>query len=149
METPTDAKLTPSGVLETALYVDDLDIAERFYISLLGLRKHSDHPGRHAFFYCGDGMLLLFRAGVTTTASPGPVSGEGFIPAHGAVGTGHVAFRIRDSEIEPWRHRLSAAGVPLESEIRWPDGGHSLYFRDPAGNSLELATPKLWGLPDV
>lgn len=149
MEPQAAPILTPSGVLETALYVDDLDVAERFYISVLGLQKHSDHPGRHAFFYCGSGMLLLFRSDITRTPAPVPVPGEGFIPAHGAVGPGHVAFRIRDSEIELWRHRLATAGVTLESEIRWPDRGHSLYFRDPAGNSLELATPKLWGLPDV
>lgn len=139
--------ITPHGVLETALYVDDLAIAEEFYTSLLGLQKHSSHPDRHLFYYCGSGMLLLFHAGTTT--SPGLVIGGGEVPTHGAVGPGHVAFRIWASEIELWRLRLAAAGVPLESEIVWPQGGHSLYFRDPAGNSLEFATPQLWGFPDV
>lgn len=140
--------LTPHGVLETALYVDDLDAAEQFYSTVLGLRKHSSHPGRHVFFYCGRGMLLLFDPRATTVAAPGPVSDGGMIPAHGATGHGHAAFRIQRSEIEPWKARLAAAGVVIESEIIWPESGHSLYFRDPAGNSLELATPQLWGFQD-
>ena len=137
--------LIPHGVLETALCVDDLTAAERFYSTILGLRKHSEQPGRHVFYYCGPGMLLLFLSGATATDSPGPVIGGGTIPPHGTTGHGHVAFRVDDSEIEPWRARLKAANVALESEIIWPDGGHSLYFRDPSGNSLEFATPRLWG----
>jgi catechol 2,3-dioxygenase-like lactoylglutathione lyase family enzyme len=43
-----------------------------------------------------------------------------------------------------WRERLEAHGVAIESVARWPRGGRSIYFRDPAGNSLELATPDLW-----
>lgn len=145
----TSRPLTPQGVLETALYVDDLDLAERFYSTLLGLRKHSSHPGRHVFFHCGPGMLLLFDARATKTAAPGPVADGGLIPAHGATGPGHMAFRISDGEIDAWKARLAAAGVVLESEINWPGRGYSLYFRDPAGNSLELATPQLWGLHDI
>lgn len=140
--------LIPHGVLETALYVDDLDVAEQFYSTVLGLRKHSSHPGRHVFFYCGRGMLLLFDPRCTIIAIAGPVSDGGMIPAHGAMGAGHVALRIRQSELDPWRSRLAAAGIALESEIIWPGRGHSLYFRDPAGNSLELATPQLWGFND-
>ena len=41
--------------------------------------------------------------------------------------------------------RASAkGGVPIEAEIAWPQGGHSLYVRDPASNSVELATPSIW-----
>ena len=145
-DTKQPETLTPHGVLETALCVDDLDAATRFYSTVLGLKQHSAHPGRHVFFYCGPGMLLLFHAGVTRVAAPGPEGGGGFIPPHGTTGQGHVAFCIQDSEIDPWKSRLAVAGVALESEIVWPEGGHSMYFRDPAGNSLELATPKLWGL---
>ena len=139
--------LTPHGVLETALYVDDLAIAEEFYTSLLGLEKHSSDPQRHLFYYCGSGMLLLFRAGATNHS--GLAVGSGEIPAHGAAGPGHVAFRVWASEIELWRSRLAARKIRLETEIIWPQGGHSLYFRDPSGNSLELATPQLWGFPDT
>jgi catechol 2,3-dioxygenase-like lactoylglutathione lyase family enzyme len=137
--------LSPHGVLETSLYVDDLDAAEYFYSALLSLRKHSSHPGRHVFFYCGQSVLLLFHSGATRVAVPGPVADGGMIPPHGSSGPGHVAFRIHESELTAWKERLAVMNVDVESEIVWPQGGRSLYFRDPAGNSLELATPKLWG----
>jgi hypothetical protein len=35
----------------------------------------------------------------------------------------------------------------IEKEFGWPRGGRSIYFRDPAGNSVELVTPGLWGSP--
>jgi catechol 2,3-dioxygenase-like lactoylglutathione lyase family enzyme len=66
------------------------------------------------------------------------------VPTHGASGEGHIAFVIDDSEIEPWRARLTAADIPVESEVKWPSGGRSLYFRDPARNVVELAPPTLW-----
>jgi catechol 2,3-dioxygenase-like lactoylglutathione lyase family enzyme len=34
--------------------------------------------------------------------------------------------------------------VPVESEVSWPQGGRSLYFLDPDGMVVELATPGLW-----
>ncbi len=139
--------LKPHGVLETALYVDDLLVAEEFYSSVLGLEKHSIDPERHLFFYCGAGMLLLFKKGATDHG--GLTIGGGVIPAHGTVGPGHMAFKIWASELESWTARLAAKNVPLETEIIWPQGGHSLYFRDPSGNSLELATPQLWGFSET
>jgi len=48
------------------------------------------------------------------------------------------------SEIDSWRAKLIAHGVAIESEVNWPQGGYSIYFRDPSGNSLELATPEVW-----
>lgn len=137
------SNLVPHGVLETALYVNDLAVAETFYASVLGLEKHSDQSNRHVFFRCGQGVLLLFNA--EETVSPGDIDGQ-LIPAHGTTGAGHAALKIYESEIDQWRQRLLGAGVSIESEVTWPLGGHSIYFRDPAGNSLELATPKLWGL---
>jgi catechol 2,3-dioxygenase-like lactoylglutathione lyase family enzyme len=136
----------PHGVLETCLYAEDLAAAERFYRNVLGLEFFARDAGRHVFFRCGGGMFLVFNPRHTTT-SEHLVAGSAMLP-HGAFGAGHVAFRVTESELDPWRQRLHDHGVPIESEIAWPQGGHSIYFRDPAGNLLELATPKLWGLPD-
>jgi hypothetical protein len=46
-----------------------------------------------------------------------------------------------------WRERLTVAGVAIESEFEWPRGGRSIYVRDPAGNSIEFAEPRIWALP--
>ena len=128
-------------VLETVLYVDDLDAAERFYGEVLGLELDSRQDGVFVFFCCGAGMLLLFE--------PGAAAGGRKVPAHGAKGPGHACFAVAEDALDAWQKHLVAAGVAIEQEVSWPRGGRSFYFRDPAGNSLELATPRIWGLPEV
>jgi len=135
-----------SRVLEACLYATNLDAAERFYVDVLGLERYSAMPGRHVFFRCGAGMFLVFNP-ARTSGEPSLVGGA-LVPAHGATGPGHVAFAVADADIPAWRARLDAAGVAIESEVTWPRGGRSLYLRDPAGNCVELASPKLWGLED-
>ncbi len=133
--------MTPSGILESVLYAADLAAAEIFYTQTLGLSVHSRVAGRHVFFRCGDGMLLIFNPGETRT-----VSAALPVPAHGADGEGHVCFRAGADEITAWRARLEACGVAIEVDFMWPSGGRSIYFRDPAGNSIEFAEPRIWGL---
>ena len=129
-------------VLETSLYVDDLEAATAFYADVLGLLTFATAGGRHSFFRCGDGVVLLFDPRATQTEG-------GRTPAHGAHGPGHVAFAIQASDIPGWRDRLQEHGVEVEREVIWPGGGHSIYFRDPAGNSVVLATPQIWGFEAV
>ncbi len=135
--------MKPSGLLEAALYADDLEAAERFYVEVLGMDIVIRRPGRHVFFRCGDAVLLIFDPAETADQ---PYPGELPIPGHGAHGPGHVCFRASADEIDDWRARLEAAGVDIEVELEWPQGGRSIYFRDPAGNSLEFAEPRIWGL---
>ncbi len=135
--------LHPEGVLETALYVADLDIAERFYAGTLGLERVVRVEGRHVFFRCGRGMLLLFVAEETSKPPGNPAMP---VPPHGATGPGHVCFRVGAEYMTEWRRQLEGKGVAIEADFRWPNGARSIYFRDPDGNSLEIAEPKLWGL---
>ncbi|MGH2999756.1 MAG: VOC family protein [Gaiellaceae bacterium] len=123
------------GILETAVYANDLEAAERFYAGLLGLEVDSSEPGRHVFLRCGDGMLLVFDPAATSRSS-------GIVPPHGAVGPGHVAFSVDD--LEAWPDRFRDAGVEVEADVAWPGGGRSVYVRDPAENSVELTTPRIW-----
>jgi catechol 2,3-dioxygenase-like lactoylglutathione lyase family enzyme len=133
-----------TGVLETCLYASDLAAAERFYADALGLPVVGRAANRHVFFRCGEGMFLVFNPAVTG-AEVTSVGGVG-VPLHGARGPGHAAFRVRDGEIPAWRERLRARGVAIEAEVVWPEGSRSIYFRDPAGNSIELASPRIWGI---
>lgn len=123
-------------VLETCLYAEDLGAAADFYQGVLGLTISSRVDGRHVFFRVGDAMLLIFQPQATATSTE--------VPPHGAHGPGHVAFAATPPEIEEWRRRLQELGIPVEAEVDWPRGGHSLYLRDPAGNSIEFATPDIW-----
>ncbi|OLP53407.1 bleomycin resistance protein [Rhizobium rhizosphaerae] len=132
------------GILETALYAEDLDAAAAFYGGLLGLDEIARVAGRHVFFRCGPSVLLIFNPEATIR----PPSPEVALaaPPHGAKGPGHACFRASPPVLDAWRARLIDKGVPIETEITWPNGARSLYFRDPAGNSLEIAEPKLWDL---
>ncbi len=127
------------AIIETAIYMDDLDAAEAFYRDVLGLEVIGKEASRHAFFRVGNGVLLVFDPDAT-------LKGD-MLPPHGARGPGHFALGVRAESLDDWRRRLAAHGVAVEKEVEWPRGGRSLYFRDPAGNSVELVTPGLWGLP--
>ncbi len=131
------------GILETAIYAADLDAAEAFYGGVLGLEKVTRQANRHLFYRCGPGILLIFNP--AETAKPVP-AGALPVPSHGATGPGHVCFRVRGEQMDGIVERLQAAGVPVESDFCWPNGARSIYFRDPAGNSLECAEPRLWNL---
>lgn len=135
-----------TAVLETCLYVADLGAAERFYADVLGLSVLARAPERHVFFRCGDAMLLVFDPGRTASAA-GAVKGVP-VPPHGAQGPGHVCFRVPEGTLPEWRERIERAGIAIEAEIHWPRGGASLYVRDPAGNSVELAPGRIWGIDD-
>lgn len=131
-----------SGILETCLYAEDLEEAKAFYSALPGIEFLSEEEGRHVFFTCGDGMLLIFNP-VHTSTRQTQIDGIE-IPLHGAVGAGHVAFSVRSDELKDWKQFLEENEIPVESEVKWPNGSVSLYFRDPAGNSLELVSPDIW-----
>lgn len=136
--------MQPSGVLESALYVDDLDEAEAFYTGKLGLEVLRKAEGRHVFFRCGDGVVLLFNA--DETVKPPAPDARLPVPPHGARGEGHLCFRADAAEIERWKARLGALGIEIEADFTWPGGGRSIYFRDPSGNSIEFAEPRIWGI---
>jgi catechol 2,3-dioxygenase-like lactoylglutathione lyase family enzyme len=123
---------------ETVVYAADVDSTTAFYRDVLQLRQ-IDGPDEHsaALRLGADSVLLIFDPARSSMAGR-PV------PAHGAVGAGHVAFAVGPGELVGWRGRLSELGVALEQEQRWGDHGESLYFRDPAGNSVELVEGEIW-----
>jgi catechol 2,3-dioxygenase-like lactoylglutathione lyase family enzyme len=123
------------------LYVDNLETAMSFYRDVLGLDPVAEEVGRHVFFRCGQRMFLIFFA--PATLQPGAP-----FPPHGASGPGHVAFGAREEELPRWREHLAQCGVAIETEVMWPNGTLSIYFRDPAGNSVELASPRLWSIDE-
>jgi catechol 2,3-dioxygenase-like lactoylglutathione lyase family enzyme len=130
-------------ILESALYADDLDAAENFYGKILGLSKIMRAGNRHIFYRCGDLVLLIFNPDETEVP---PTGDQLAVPPHGARGPGHLCFRATAGEIDDWAQRLSEAGVGIEAVVEWPRGGRSIYFRDPAGNSLEFAEARIWGI---
>ena len=133
---------SPVGILETAIYCEDLCVAGEFYERIVGLTLHSHEPDRHRFYRLRDGMLLVFQPSTTQNATVH--IGDACVPKHGALGEGHIAFAVEASQLQPIRDRLAEFDIPIESEITWPTGGHSIYCRDPSNNSVEFATRSLW-----
>jgi catechol 2,3-dioxygenase-like lactoylglutathione lyase family enzyme len=129
-------------VLETALYVDDLDRAAAFYADVFELPSlYADE--RLRAFAVGPSVLLLFRRGASleTMIMPG-----GTIPPHDGHGPLHVAFAVKAGALADWEKRLGEHGVAIEGRTKWTRGGVSVYFRDPDQHLLELATPGLWAI---
>jgi catechol 2,3-dioxygenase-like lactoylglutathione lyase family enzyme len=129
------------GVLETALYVGSLERSRDFYRRLMGFPVFLEDERMVALGVPGRGVLLLFARGGSAEGSETPV---GKIPGHDGRGTLHLAFAIPPDALAAWEAHLAAQGVPVESRITWPRGGTSLYFRDPDGHAVEVATPGLW-----
>jgi catechol 2,3-dioxygenase-like lactoylglutathione lyase family enzyme len=129
--------MQPSRVFETVLYAEDMVAAEQFYHEALGLEVMR-RTSLMVVFRCGNGVLLIFDP--RKSSAPGRE-----VPSHGTTGAGHVTFPAKPEDLPAWREQLRRAGVPIEGEIEWDEGGRSIYFRDPAGNSVELAPPTIWG----
>jgi catechol 2,3-dioxygenase-like lactoylglutathione lyase family enzyme len=130
-------RLTPQGILETSLYVDDLDRARRFYEDVFGLVPMVSNQRICALDVNGRSVLLLFRRGMS-------LDPQQFGAPHDGSGPLHFAFAVSAEDLPVWEERLRLHDVVVEQRTTWPRGGQSLYFRDPDGHLGELATPGVW-----
>jgi catechol 2,3-dioxygenase-like lactoylglutathione lyase family enzyme len=132
------------GVLETSLYVDDLERSIAFYTDLFGFPVlYREEPRMCGLGVADKQVLLLFRKGGSVAPAIGP---GGCIPPHDGRGSRHLAFSVEKAELARWKAQLKARGVEIESEVDWEKGGHSVYFRDPDRHSLELISPGCWSV---
>ena len=130
-----------TDVKETALYVDDMPRALAFYRDVLGLTPLVEDKRFCALDVGRKHVLLLFVRGssIETTMMPG-----GAIPPHDGTGPVHVGFGVDVAELSRWEEHLNTHRVQILTQMNWPRGGRSVYFRDPDGHLLELLTPGVW-----
>jgi catechol 2,3-dioxygenase-like lactoylglutathione lyase family enzyme len=133
--------LQPRRVLETAVYCDNLPRTAAFYKALLEVEVMLEGTRVVALDAGGGTVLLLFQRGESSEPLDTP---GGLVPGHDSSGPAHLAFAIDLSDVPQWLARLQMQGIPIESRVDWKRGGHSIYFRDPDGRSVELATPGTW-----
>jgi catechol 2,3-dioxygenase-like lactoylglutathione lyase family enzyme len=133
--------LSVRRIVETALDCEDLPRSAAFYTTLLGVTPMLTSERLVAIDAGGGTVLLLFHRALSSEAVEMP---GGVVPAHESGGPGHLAFAIDAADLAAWDARLGELGIAIESRVAWERGGTSLYFRDPDGRSVELATPGVW-----
>lgn len=124
-------------IVETCIYSPDLVAMKRFYSGIIGLEVVQEEEGKFVFLKAGKSMLLIFNPERTS-----PTNDE--LPPHGAAGQIHFAIEIEKIDYPSWKERLTINGIPIEKEVEWKPESRSLYFRDPAGDLVELITPGEW-----
>ena len=123
-------------IKETCLYIDDLDLAEKFYHQVLEMPLISKVDKRHVFFRCGESVLLCFLPEVTKN--------ETSLPPHFAYGKQHLAFEVRKEDYLEIRGKLSKKGIMFTHTQDWGNQLSSFYFEDPFGNVLEIVPQGIW-----
>ena len=130
---------TVDGILETALYVDDLERSTQFYQTLFGFEPIASSKRLVALAVASRDVLLLCKRGALVML--------GFRRVRQDVeGCLHMAFAIPSGEYDAWKAWLERQGVAIEHELKRELGGHSLFFRDPDGHLIELTTPGTWSI---
>jgi catechol 2,3-dioxygenase-like lactoylglutathione lyase family enzyme len=163
MSIEANRKFTFKGVNHIALVCRDMAETVHFYRDILGmpLIKAFDLPrnmGQHFFFDCGNGdAIAFFWFSGAPERQPGinvpldmPTRGP-FVTAHGSMN--HLALNVDPDHFEECHRRLIAAGIDVtpilnhdHSETQVTDDMtddvyvRSIYFRDPDGILLEIAT---------
>ena len=122
-----------TGILEAVLYCtpETEESTRRFYEDVLQLRRVSQWAYR-----LGSQLFLLFNAEETRV--------QEWPPPHGAAGSGHICFTVPPSGYDEWKKHLEQHHVVVIEEIDWSRGILSFYFKDPAGNMLEIANGDMW-----
>jgi len=123
------------GVIETSLYVDDLERSAQFYRTLFGFDIVDTNDRLVALDVAGRQLLLLFKKGASTSLPLSPHDGDGQL---------HLAFAVPTEALEAWEAWLGSHHIAIVEKRQWNRGGRSLYFRDPDGHLLEVATPGVW-----
>lgn len=124
-----------NGILESSLYVADLDRSAQFYQHLFGFPLLGQNDRMAVLHAAEHQVLLLFKKGASQHLPKVPHDGDGQL---------HLAFAIAADQLQPWRDWLRQNAVAIEDERVWERGGTSLYFRDPDDHLVEVATPGVW-----
>ena len=118
-----------------AVFVSDLDGAERFYTDVLGMRLVG-RLGDMTLVECGGTNIGLIRRPDRAPRDPSIIEDP--------LARAHHAFLVDEEELDDARRTLEEAGAPTHGPVDWGDH-RCFYFLDPDGNLLEIVTPPRGG----
>ena len=121
-----------------------------FYVNILGLEFVSEEKDRHVFLKAGQNMLLIFNPNKTLVSNESNSTIQ--LPIHGALAPPsiiHFALEIEKQNYDNAKNMLNENNIKIEKEVSWERGTNSIYFRDPAGNLVEIITPGSWPVDNV
>ncbi|HXE10573.1 MAG TPA: VOC family protein [Bryobacteraceae bacterium] len=134
--------LTTDAIVETALYVANVDRAAEWYRRIFGFPIIFQQEDRLRVLEIGEKqVLLLFKEGASLRPQNLP---GGTIPPHDGSGPAHMAFGMNTADAEQWEKLLTENGVEIEGRVDWGEGDRSLYFQDPDNHVLELISHDHW-----
>lgn len=115
-----------AGLRHVALFVEDLEACEHFYVDLLGMAVEW-RPDADNVYLCGgcDNLALHRWTG-------GTFQGDQRLD--------HIGFIVDSADdVDQWAAFLQASGVQLKSQPRTHrDGARSFYCLDPAGVVVQI-----------
>ena|SRR5579872_1806086 len=131
---PSDAELTPTGMLEVVLEVADLEASVAFYRDQLGMAEVErwDEPRPGVWVAMGPHQVL----GLWPARSGGPC--VGLYDSRGGVHV-HFALYVLPGTLDRWQRHLGERGLEVKGPVAFGAAKRSLYLTDPDGNVVELA----------
>jgi catechol 2,3-dioxygenase-like lactoylglutathione lyase family enzyme len=112
------------GIRHVALFTQDLEAAERFWVDVMGYTIEWRPDPDNLYLTAGRDNLALHRA--TKPA--------------GADRLDHIGLAVpRPEDVDAWAAHLARHGVTLAAAVKQHrDGSRSLYFRDPGGILVQI-----------
>jgi catechol 2,3-dioxygenase-like lactoylglutathione lyase family enzyme len=133
--TPARLRTIDHGTIPT----NDLNALERFYVDLLGMRI-DNRPNMTTDFFRKGIAPGIFAGFGTSELGLFLESKYDLPPTEGTRGLPRFGLEVASDDFAPVVEAIRSAGVEIEGPVDEPEPGvlRTVYFRDPAGNYVEV-----------
>jgi len=119
-----------AGLRHVALYVENFDACEKFYVELLGNKVEWRPDPDNVYLCSGNDNLALHRAEVKYKDKK----------MDGPQRLDHIGYILRQPEdVDAWYNFLNEHNIKMHSQPKTHrDGARSFYCADPDGNVVQM-----------